>query len=87
MNITLLYNGFHGRTLLRFRGVRNAIGYVVVSSRVADRLDRDVCGMSDCRCGESASYGDMAGSPRRRGDMGFVFVPGSGETRGNYPQS
>lgn len=77
-NITLIHNGFHGRNELRFRAEVNSTGYAVVSARVADRLDKAVCGLSDCKCGEFVAYGDMAGSPRRKGDIGFVFVPMSG---------
>jgi hypothetical protein len=50
---TVANTGFHGTTTLHFRGVVNPRGYVLVSARVADRLDKAVCGVAGCLCGES----------------------------------
>ncbi|KKW44855.1 MAG: hypothetical protein UY96_C0039G0001, partial [Parcubacteria group bacterium GW2011_GWB1_56_8] len=54
---------------------------VPVSQSVKNRLNRDVCGVHDCRCGEVVAVEDPPYSGRF-----FVFVPESGEMRGNYPQ-
>lgn len=52
------HDGFHGHTVLRFRGKKTTYyrdGHterrVEVSRRVAKRLNDAVCGMRDCQCG------------------------------------
>ena len=52
-DITVHHRGFHGETTVRFRGKADANGLVEVSAGVARRLNKEVCGVRGCRCGES----------------------------------
>jgi len=78
---TLTHNGYHGRTVLRIRGFHDGDG-VEVSAAVARRLNRAVCGMADCGCGESAAW-PLDGTPQS--ETWYVDVPASGDTVGAYP--
>lgn len=72
--VTFTHNGFHGRSTITIMASTDS-GAVRVSPRVAKRLAAITCGMRDCRCGETPV------------EDGFrVFIPVSGEMRGNYPQ-
>jgi hypothetical protein len=53
---------------------------VEISERVARRLNRLVCGMYDCQCGEAVAGQDGWSGPW------LVSVPEDGEQRGAYPQ-
>ena len=81
--MTFTFNGFHGRRNLGFNAQNDARrgGLVEVSQSVKNRLNRDVCGVSGCTCGEHVAVEEPPYSGRF-----FVFVPESGEMRGNYPQ-
>ena len=82
-NISFTHNGFHGRHTLGFNAQNDARrgGLVEVSRSVKNRLNRDVCGVAGCKCGEVVVIEEPPDSGRF-----FVFVPESGEMRGNYPQ-
>ena len=92
--IILSHNGFHGRTDLRYRPHLGTVKVAligstveecaVISPRVARRLNRAVCGVAGCKCGERVAI-DLSYY------MGWVdtcwVVPiASGDVRGNYPQ-
>ena len=75
------HNGFHGRRTLTFRPLAVAIGggWGVVSAEVAHRLNHEVCGINDCRCGESLACQGSDGVWR-------VHMGPGGEMRGKYPR-
>ena len=52
-DITVHHTGFHGENTVRFRGKADANGLVEVSAGVARRLNKEVCGVGECRCGEA----------------------------------
>lgn len=77
----ITYNGFHGRRTITFRGKPDAHGIVRVSRRVARRLNRAVCGISDCQCGEGVAEEE---TPQTY----VVRLPEKGsEIPGYHPQS
>jgi len=81
--ITLIYNGFHGLRVISFLVPTDAKpgDEVEVSPAVARRLNDEVCGISDCQCGEHIAY------PLGWGDDRWaVKLPEGDEIRGNYPQ-
>jgi len=82
-NMTFTFNGFHGRHTLGFNAQNDARRGtpVEVSQSVKNRLNRAVCGIHDCRCGEHVAIEDPPYSGRF-----YVVVPEVGEVRGNYPQ-
>ena len=82
MNATWTHNGFHGRAMIRVRVPDGSVPgkTVTVSAGVARRLNRLVCGMSDCKCGEAVAGYDMQSGQH------YVTIPDGGEHRGNYPQ-
>lgn len=91
----IVHNGFHGYTTLTIRPIRietrieddrtgetRQATYAVVSARTARRLNREVCGMASCRCGEHVcDLEDLNGRP-----LTECLVPLDGEIRGHYPQ-
>ena len=58
MKTTITHNGFHGYQTVSFFGTPTHTALaeqnyeVAVSVKVAQRLNRQICGMADCRCGE-----------------------------------
>lgn len=77
------HNGFHGHITICLRVPASASGgdEVEVSRATAKRLNNLVCGMSDCRCGESVAHEDY--------ETGrcMVRLPDGESVRGNYPQA
>ena len=72
------HDGFHGTNYLSAMVPADARpgDLHTVSARVARRLNGEVCGTADCRCGEHVVID---------GDM--LVVPRQGATwRGNYPK-
>ncbi len=78
-----VYNGFHGLADIAIRvPARSKAGDVIqVSERTARRLDKLVCGMKDCMCGEW-----VACDPDGCGEWQIELPPMDGKMRGRYPQ-
>lgn len=84
---TFTHNGFHGSHEVSIRPLsvrlvtHNEFGdafadpvtVAVVSPATAKRVSRHLCGMTGCCCGEGISE--------------EIWIPSSGNIRGNYPQS
>jgi len=85
--ITITHNGYHGYTTVSLRVDQGAQpgDRVEVSRAVARRLNNEVCGCTDCQCGECIARPDnYPGSPDCRW---WVTIPQDGEEiRGRYPQ-
>ena len=81
------HEGFHGRTRLATRVATGSKPgeWAAVSDRTARRLQRAVCGIADCRCGEESTVA----APDNTGRHGWrVLLPVYGGTmRGRYPQT
>lgn len=81
---TINHNGYHGYNTVRITvpdGSHEG-DLVEVSDLVARRINRAVCGISDCRCGERIARENPNG-------VGYtVCLPqNGGEHRGWYPQN
>ncbi len=52
--ISQTYNGFHGHTTFRLRVPDNAQSgdIIPLSRQTVQRINRLICGVSDCRCNE-----------------------------------
>ncbi len=89
-----VYDGFHGRANISVQVPADAKvnSRVEISARVARRLSKLVCGMTNCQCGEFVVEVEylMAGWPRRY----YVTLPEAPASRwhtpvvrGNYPSA
>lgn len=77
------YNGFHGyvNCAIRVPDGSKAGDFIRVSERTARRLEKLVCGIGDCLCGEGVAC-DVDGCDEWQVEL----PPMDGEIRGCYPQ-
>ncbi len=108
MKITITHNGFHGYKTVSFfgrptqpksgdqnnpwDGVKSPVFFISVTRQVAKRLNKAVCGMSDCCCGEHVARIDYDNHGEGRietGDIYYISDDGgkTGTQKGNYPQN
>lgn len=88
--ITLVYNGFHGLRVISFLVPADAKpgDEVEVSATVARRLNDEVCGIRNCKCGEKVAHmvGYHVGGEKGGQAIWGVTLPKNGVIRGKYPQ-
>lgn len=86
--VVITHDGFHGMTTVRVQVPDNAQPgeRVVVSPRVARRINRACCPGGGCRCGEQLAFQEMY--QWWVGPNWYITLPTPGHYRlGNYPQA